>query len=151
MPAGGVNIQGRRRARRLCLQALYQWQMNEQPANELIAEHLAEADPARVDVDYFSHLTRGVLRELPDIDEQVAPYLDREATKLTPIERAVLRLATFELKHQVDVPYRVVISEAIELTRQFGATDAHKFVNGVLDKVAMQLRSIEREAARPAT
>lgn len=151
MGSGGVNIQARRRARRLCLQALYQWQMNEQPASEVVAQHLAEADPAKVDGAYFSHLTQGVLGSLDEIDAHIAPYLDREAAKLTPIERAVLRLATFELLHQVDVPYRVVISEAIELTRQFGATDAHKFVNGVLDKLAIELRSVEREAARPAS
>ncbi len=151
MAANGVNIQGRRRARRLCLQALYQWQMNKQPANEVVAQHLAEADPAKVDGQYFSHLMGGVLRQLDDIDAEIAPHLDREAERLTPIERAVLRLATFELKNQLDVPYRVVISEAIELTRTFGATDAHKFVNGVLDQLAIKLRGIERQAARPAS
>ncbi len=151
MSAQGIDIQGRRRARRLCLQALYQWQMNEQPVENVIAEHLADADRKKLDAEYFQELLKGVVKEMTDIDAQFAPLLDREAERLTPIERAVLRLATYELVHRLDVPYRVVISEAVELTRQFGATEAHKYINGVLDKLAITVRSVEREAVRPAS
>lgn len=147
MPAAGVDIHGRKRARRLCLQALYQWQMNQEPATEVIAQYLAEADARKLDVEYFQALFNGVMKTLGPIDAQYGRFLDREAERLTPIERAVLRLATFEMTQRIDVPYRVVISEAVELTRQFGATDAHKFVNGVLDKLAGEVRSVERQAA----
>ena len=136
----------RRKARELGLQALYQWHMAGQASYEIEAQFRADNNFAKIDAEYFHVLLTGVISQQVELDAVLEPYLDRPLLELDPIELTVLRLASFELKHRLDVPYRVVINEAIELAKVFGATDGHKFVNGILDTLAPALRSVEVEA-----
>lgn len=141
-------IAQRRVARTLAMQALYQWQIAGQALNEIEAQFRVDNDFTHIDGAYFSEALRGVALNKNEIDEQFSPFLDRTIADLDPIELAILRLSTWELRSRMDVPYRVVINEGIELAKTFGATDGHKFVNGVLDKLAPRLRSPEVRAAR---
>nr|PZM99943.1 MAG: transcription antitermination factor NusB [Pseudomonadota bacterium] len=139
----------RRRAREYALQGLYQWQLAGATASE-IERTLAEDEAfTEADHDYFLHLLRGTIRHADTLLEQLKPVLDRPAEALSPVERAILMLATFEFMHSPEAPYRVVINEAIELAKTFGGTDGHKYVNGVLDKLAPVLRPHEKGASRP--
>ncbi|WP_462379821.1 transcription antitermination factor NusB [Pseudomonas sp. Marseille-QA0892] len=146
-PAKG-KIAQRRVARSLATQALYQWQMAGQALNEIEAQFRVDNDFSGVDGAYFHELLHGVPRKKADIDELLVPLLDRSLDDMDPVELAILRLSTFELMNRIDVPYRVVINEGIELAKVFGATDGHKFVNGVLDKLAPQLRGVEVRAGK---
>ncbi|QLF92684.1 transcription antitermination factor NusB [Pseudomonas sp. ABC1] len=146
-PAKG-RIAQRRVARRLAMQALYQWQMAGQNLNEIEAQFRVDNDFAGVDGAYFHELLTGVARISSELDAVIVPNLDRPVDELDPVELAILRLSTYELKQRTDVPYRVVINEGIELAKVFGATDGHKFVNGVLDKLAPSLRSAEVRSHR---
>jgi len=130
----------RRRAREFALQGLYQWQLAKgEPA--AIARQLAEAKGfEKIDTDYFKVLLEGAIAAAPELEKAIAPHLDREYSRLSPVERGILLLAGYELLHQPGVPYRAVINEAIELAKSYGGTDGHRFVNGVLDKFAAQLR-----------
>ncbi len=139
----GIDLAARSRARRRATQALYAWQMSGNPMSLVIDEFRHEQDMEIADLDYFEDLLRGVDRHCAELDAGLAPFLDREVSQLDPIERAVLRLAAYELRHRPDVPYRVVINEAIEVTKRFGAEHGHTFVNGVLDKAAREWRSAE--------
>jgi N utilization substance protein B len=141
-PAKG-KIAQRRVARSLAAQALYQWQMAGQALNEIEAQFRVDNDFAGVDGAYFHELLHGVPRKQTELDELIVPLLDRSLADMDPVELAILRLSTFELMNRIDVPYRVVINEGIELAKVFGATDGHKFVNGVLDKLAPRLRGVE--------
>ena len=141
-PAKG-KIATRRAARSLAMQALYQWHMAGQSLNEIEALFRVDNDFAHVDGGYFHELLTGVARQKTEIDEALAPLLDRPLDELDPVELAVLRLSTYELMHRLDVPYKVAINEGIELAKVFGATDGHKFVIGVLDKLAPSLRKAE--------
>ncbi|MGM3386290.1 transcription antitermination factor NusB [Stutzerimonas stutzeri] len=136
-------IATRRVARSLAMQALYQWHMAGQSLNEIEAQFRVDNDFSGVDGTYFHELLTGVARAKTEVDDAITPHLDRPLDELDPVELAILRLSTFELMHRIDVPYRVVINEGIELAKVFGATDGHKFVNGVLDKLAPSLRSAE--------
>lgn len=133
----------RRRARKIALQAIYQWQLNAEPTSNIEAQFLAEANANKIDLEYFSDLLRGVIKNSAAIDEQITPFLDRKITELNPVELAVLRLASYELMFHLEVPYKVVINEALELAKTFGSVEGHKYVNGVLDKVARTIRSTE--------
>lgn len=133
----------RRKARKLALQALYQWHVAEQPVTQIEAEFLTDNDMAKVDQEYFSDVLRGVPRQKSDLDEHIVKYTDRGVDEMTPIELAILRMGTFELIHRIDVPYKVIINEGVELSKMFGANEAHRFVNGVLDKLAQDLRITE--------
>lgn len=133
----------RRKARRFALQALYQWQIARQPLYEIEAHFRAENDMRKVDVDYFHDLLHGVPPRLEELDALFAPALDRKVQELSQIEKVILRIGTFELLARIDVPYRVVINEGIELAKLFGAEDSFKYVNGVLDKVARKCRQVE--------
>ncbi len=138
----------RRLARELALQGLYQAQLSGNDAAAIEA-HLAEAPGyARADRTLFESLLRGVLRELPRLRSEIEPLLDRRFEELSPVERSLLLLGTFELSHQLETPYRVIINEAVELAKAYGGTEGHKFVNGVLDKAAGRLRPAEVGAAR---
>jgi N utilization substance protein B len=139
----GIDLAARSRARRRATQALYAWQMSGNPMSLVIEEFRHEQDMEIADLDYFEDLLRGVDRHCAELDAGLAPFLDREASQVDPIERAVLRLAAYELRHRPDVPYRVVINEAIEVTKRFGAEHGHTYVNGVLDKAAREWRSAE--------
>ena len=139
----------RRKARRFTLQALYQWQLAGAAVSDIEAQFLANQDFAKVDREYFHDLLHGVLGQVKTLDELLTPYLDRRVEELSQVEKAILRLGAFELKERQDVPYRVVINEGIELAKVFGAEDSFKYVNGVLDKLARQLRSAEASERRP--
>ncbi|WP_296033424.1 transcription antitermination factor NusB [uncultured Alcanivorax sp.] len=138
----------RRKARRFTLQALYQWQLAGAAVSDIEAQFLANQDFAKVDREYFHDLLHGVLGQVKTLDELLTPYLDRRVEELSQVEKAILRLGAFELKERQDVPYRVVINEGIELAKVFGAEDSFKYVNGVLDKLARQLRYAEASERR---
>ncbi|MFC0711953.1 transcription antitermination factor NusB [Azorhizophilus paspali] len=136
-------VAARRQARVLAMQALYQWHVAGQSLNEIEAQFRVDNDFATVDGAYFHEILHGVPRQKTELDAAFAPLLDRPLAEVDPVELAILRLSTYELSNRPDVPYRVVINEGIELAKVFGATDGHKFVNGVLDKLAPRLRAAE--------
>ncbi|MDE2087791.1 MAG: transcription antitermination factor NusB [Xanthomonadaceae bacterium] len=140
----GIDLAARSRARRRALQALYAWQLSGSHMNAVIEQFRHEQDMEVADLDYFEDLLRGVEHHVDELDILLRPHLDREVGEVDPIERAALRLAAYELKHRLDVPYRVVINEAIEVTKRFGSDHGHSYVNGVLDKVAAELRTAEK-------
>ena len=142
----GIDLAARSRARRRALQALYAWQLSGSRIDSVIQQFQHEQDMEVADLDYFEDLLHGVERNLAAIDESLKPYVDREIEQIDPIERAALRMAAYELKYRPDVPYRVIINEAIEVTKRFGADHGHSYVNGVLDKLAAQLRSAEKRS-----
>ena len=147
-PAKPNKIAMRQKARSLAVQALYSWQMAGQSLNEIEAQFRTDNDFSDVDGAYFHEILHGVPRLKAELDEAVQPCLDRPLEEVDPVELAILRLSAYELRNRVDVPYRVVINEGIELAKVYGATDGHKFVNGVLDKLAPRLRGAEVRAPR---
>jgi N utilization substance protein B len=136
----------RREARQLATQALYQWHMANHSLTEIEAQFRVDNDFKDVDGVYFRELLHGVGTNKTEIDTALKPCLDLTIEELDPVELAILRLSTYELLKRVDVPYRVVINEGIELAKVYGSTDGHKFVNGVLDKLAPRLREAEVKA-----
>ena len=130
----------RRRARRRALQALYQWRLTGQDAGEILAQFREEQDFSNVDTELFATLVRKVSRDQDDLDEKISPFLDRPLTQLDVIEHVILSIGTYELIYSIEVPHQVVIDEAINLAKMFGAEQGHSFINGVLDKAAKQLR-----------
>jgi len=134
----------RTRARRLALQGLYQWQLSGALPVEIIAQLYASQNTKDTDTDYFEELLDGAIAGSDKLSAAFSTYLDRPAIQLDPIERAILLLSTYELHARPDVPYRVVLNEAVELARKFGAEDSHKYINAVLDQTAAELRTIER-------
>ena len=146
---GNANpFEPRRRARRRALQALYQWQLNDDSAAAIIRQFTEEQNFDGVDQGYFETLVREVVARRDELDQAVGPYLKRVDASLDQMERAILRLGANELIHHLEIPHRVVIDEAIELSHRFGAEQAHTFVNGVLDRLAGEVRRIERDAER---
>ena len=141
----GIDLAARSRARRRALQALYAWQMSGSKMTSVIEQFRHEQDMEVADLEYFEDLLRGVEEHVQALDEALKPYIDREVEQIDPVERAALRLAAYELKYRPDVPYRVIINEAIEVTKRFGADHGHSYVNGVLDKLAAQLRLAEKQ------
>ncbi|MGE0558729.1 MAG: transcription antitermination factor NusB [Burkholderiales bacterium] len=138
----------RRRSREFALQGLYQWQLAGTDPAAIVAQ-LGEAEGfSKIDGDYFRLLLEGAITGAPEMEQQIAPLLDRAYKSLSPVERGILLLAGFEFAKCPEVPYRVIINEAIELAKSFGGTDGHKYVNGVLDKMAAQLRAAEVQAGR---
>lgn len=130
----------RRRARECAVQALYSWQLSHNDIADIEVQFLAEQDTSDVDVAYFRELYAGAATNAQKLDKLMVPYLSRQLEELGHVERAVLRIALFELSKRQDVPYKVAINEAIELAKTFGAEESHKFINGVLDKVAPKIR-----------
>lgn len=148
--------QARHAARQLTIQGLYQWQMSgaslqqielqiraARPDDGLESHEDITSAVAIADLAYFSELLHNIPQLKADLDKEYAPLLDRRVDELDPVELAILRLGTYELSRRIDVPYRVVINEAVELAKSFGATESHKYVNGILDKLAPRLRSAE--------
>ena len=133
----------RRKARHYGLQALYQWTLSGASPSDIEAEFRVDNDFRHTDGEYFNALLRGVIHDVEGLESLFEPALDRTLDELDPIERNLLRLGTFELRDRIDVPYKVVISEAVALAKKFGATDSHRYINGVLDKVARELRQVE--------
>ncbi len=144
-----VSPAARRKARHYAMQALYQWQMTSAPLNQIEAEFHTDNDMSKVDVAYFSELVHEVPKHLTELEDSFRPFLqDRSCDELDPITRALLRLAMYEFKYRIDVPYKVVINEAVSLAKKFGATDSHKFINGVLDHAAAEVRRVEVSAGQ---
>ena len=138
----------RRRSRELALQALYAWQLSGEDAAALQNQAAQSKEFGKADSRYFARLLEGTIGDAPALEGLIAPALDRKPKELSPVERGILLLAAFELKNAPDVPYRVVINEAVELAKEYGGTDGHKYVNGVLDKAAAELRPAEVQARR---
>ncbi len=139
-----MKVSARHKARELALQGIYSWQMSK---NDIAQVELALAtsnDMQKVDMVYFQAILRGVVENVETLDAKVKPYLGRLPEELDPIEKAILRIATYELTERMDVPYRVIINESIELAKSFGAEESHKFINGALDKAVKTLRQHER-------
>ena len=154
----GKGFAGRHRARELATHGLYERQLSQRPARDIASSLLADPDYAgndadeaapvpELDVEYFEELWRGVTGEYDVLLAAIAPHASRGIEALAPIERAVLAIGAWELTHRLDIPYRVVINEAVELAKRYGGTDGYKFVNGVLDKLAPRLRADEIRAS----
>lgn len=141
-----MNAGSRNKARQAAVQALYQWQLNAQPVSDVESDFLAGESLDGADREYFRLLVREVPQLLSQLDAHLTPHVDRPVAEIDPVERAVLRIAAYELGFRLEIPYRVVLDEAVELAKTFGAEHGHRFVNGVLDKVAAQLRSSELRA-----
>jgi transcription antitermination protein NusB len=142
--SGRERLQARAAARRMLVQALYQWQLMRLPAEELVAQYAAQPAFARVDRDYFSEAIAAILAGAARIDDELRLYSDIQPDRLDPVEHAILALGMWELMARPEVPYRVVINEGIELAKRFGATDGHRYVNAVLDRASRVHRSAER-------
>ncbi len=137
-----TNVNPRRRARECAVQAIYSWQVSKNDLSEIEASFMAEQDMKGVDKKYFRELLHGVISHSSELDKKMESFLnERSLDELGFVEHAILRIAVYELLKREDVPYKVVINEAIDLTKTFGAEDSHKFINGVLDKVAPTIRT----------
>ena len=138
----------RRRSREFALQALYEWLLNRDDT-PVILEHIRQAYSFhKADAEHFTALVTGAINHAGELREAIAPFLDRPIEELSPVEHAILLVSAHELASHLEIPYRVVINEAVELTKSFGGIDGHKFVNGVLDKLAAKLRAAEVAADR---
>jgi N utilization substance protein B len=133
-------VQMRRKARQRVLQALYRWQLNPQSARDIQQEFLQTQDMQQVDMEHFSELLRECIARSESLDQVITPYIDIPIKQLDPVEHCILLISVYELTQRPDIPYRVVINEAVDLAKKFGAEQGHKFINGVLDKAAQQLR-----------
>lgn len=140
------NKSPRHRARELALQGVYQWRLTGGEGARIEKQIQDEKNLGRYDKELFSRLLRGTLAQREEIEALLLPHLDRPLAELSPVEFAVLMLGAFELSQHIEVPYKVAINEAVELAKTFGGTDGHKYVNGVLDKLAPQLRTAEVKA-----
>lgn len=147
--AGRVNpVRARSQARRCVMQALYQWQLTEQSFPEILAQFIERDEYKTADPAYFHELLSGAIEQQSLLAARVGEFADRPWVQMDPIERAVLLLGMYELLHRLDVPYRVVVNEAVELTKQFGATDGYKYINALLDRAARDIRAAERQQSR---
>jgi N utilization substance protein B len=152
-PAGAKRVapkSTRRRARELALQGLYEWLISGADAGVIDAHMREQEGFDKCDSAHFDALLHGCIADASAIDAVLAKHVDRKTTELSPIEHGVLMIGAYELSHCIDIPYKVAINEAVELAKSFGGTDGHKYVNGVLDKAAAELRSAEVEAMRAA-
>jgi N utilization substance protein B len=133
----------RHRAREFALQGLYEWLLNNEDAG-VIEAHIRQAHGFdKADEGHFDAILHGAIRQVAELRSNLAPLIDRPLTQLSPVEHAALLIGAFELKNHIEIPYKVIINEAVELTKSFGGIDGHKYVNGVLDKLAMQIRRLE--------
>lgn len=140
---GAEQFAPRSRARRRALQAIYQWQMTGQETNNILVQFRQAQDFSGVDVEFFEQLLRGVASEAETLDRALQPYLDRPMAEVDVMERVVLRMGAWELLHCPEVPYKVVLDEAVDLAHRFGSEQGHSYVNAVLDKAAKTLRAVE--------
>jgi N utilization substance protein B len=138
------NLPGKRSwARRCAAQALYEWQLTRQEPTQIAAQFLANQDLGKADLDYFRELVTQIPARVAEIDAALAPFLDRPPSQVDPVECAILRIGGYELLQHPSMTYRIILNEAIELAKMFGAEQGHRFVNGVLDKVARVVRPLE--------
>ncbi len=136
------------RARRSAVQALYQWAMSAVPMQDVINEFVNErTELKKADTDYFKEILHGTAKESENLDKQLIPLLDRALDDLDPVEKAILQIGIYELTFHPELPYRVVLNEAIDLAKMFGAEQSHKYINGVLDKAAQEIRKAEMKSA----
>jgi len=142
-PAEKASAALRTRARRLAMQALYQWDLSGSNLAQIEVQFLEDEDFSKADKDYFHELLHQVPARLHDVETAFTPYLDRPLKEIDPVERAILRMASYELLARIDIPYKVIINESVNLTKKFGAEQAYKYVNGILDKVAREVRAVE--------
>lgn len=138
-------------ARSHATQAVYQWQVTGENVSDIVNHFLTEQDSSQFEVGYFRELVMGVPQNLDELDEALTPLLDRPVESVDLVERAILRLGAYELAKHPEVPYRVVINEAVELAKTFGADKGHKYINGVLDKLAKSLRALEVNAGKKSS
>ncbi len=134
----------RRRARHCAVQALYQWHLSGSDIHELEAQFVTWQDMRKVDLAYFQELLRQIADKADDLDRELVPLLDRPLRDLDPVERAILRIGAYEMEFRPDVPYRVIINEAVDSAKAFGAEQSHRYINGVLDKLSRSARAAER-------
>lgn len=139
-----VSVSIRTRTRRVALQALYQWQVNRSEVLDIIKQFSESGRLDAIDAALFQEIVNDVIQQADSLDALYQPYLDRAVTMIDPIEKNILRMAVQELQNKIEIPYRVVINEAVELAKRFGAEDSHKYVNGILDKVSQDLRVLEK-------
>jgi len=139
-----IKPSARRKARRFAMQALYEWSISQNHMFEIEARYRVDNDMHKVDLEYFHELIHEIAKAPDAVDDVFMAHLDRKFHELDHVERAILRIGTYELLRRLDVPYKVVINEGIELAKDFGATESHKYVNGILDEVAKQCRKVER-------
>jgi len=139
------SISLRKKSRQMALQALYQWQLTGASISQIEVEFGLDNDLSKIDIPYFRDIIRGVITHSGALDRLLEPYLDRAVADVDPIELALLKMGTYELQYRLDVPFRVVINESVELAKKFGGTDGHKFVNGLLDKLSAKLRYHEAQ------
>lgn len=135
----------RSQARRCAMQSLYQWQLTQQTFSEILAQFIERDEYKSADGEYFTELLRGAIDQHQQLESRVGQYADRPWVQLDLIERAILLLSTYELMNRMDVPYRVIVNEGVELAKQFGATDSYKYINALLDRAAAGLRVAERK------
>lgn len=133
----------RKKARKLIIQALYQWQISGSSITQIEAEFRADNDFDKIDAEYFKDVFREIPKMVTELDREIEPFLDRAVSDVDPIEMNLLRMGVYEFKYRIDVPYRVVINEAVELAKLFGGTDGHKYINSILDKLSLRLRAPE--------
>lgn len=133
----------KRRARKRLVQALYQWQLNESPAQDIINQFLTEQDMGKVDQPFFQKSLRGIVADMPAIQEIITPLIDRSTFAVGGVENAIMMIGIYELQHHIETPFKVVINEAIELAKEFGGEGAHTFINGILHKASKDLRPLE--------
>lgn len=140
----GRSTRARSQARKLAMQALYQWQLTQQSATDIETQFIADEEFGGADREYFHELVGQCITLEQQLDEATSKYVDRPLDQLDPVERAILLIGMYELEHRMEIPYRVVINEAVELGKRFGATDAHKYLNAVLDRASKEKRGTER-------
>ena len=143
VPEDNTQITPRSQARRTALQALYQWQVNASDIHKIVKQFNEDNRLSNLDLELFNDLVNDISAEHEELDLLYAEFLDRKVAMIDPIEKAILRIGTYELKHSLSVPYKSVLDEAVELAKSFGAEASHKYINGILDKVAKNLRSTE--------
>jgi len=138
----------RSQARKAVIQALYQWQIAKHNISDIETQFRLERQNSNIDFEYFSRLLHGIPATVDKLDEKITAKVDRKMEEVNPVELSILRMGVYELIHCLDIPYRVVINEAVELTKQFGADQGHKFVNSVLDQIAAETRQVEISARK---
>ncbi|MBC7751355.1 MAG: transcription antitermination factor NusB [Candidatus Saccharibacteria bacterium] len=148
--ANPTTFAAKRKARRFAMQGLYEWLLTNNPAHEIEARTRAENHMNKTDIVYYHELISQTIAQNESLDEILDPAIDRELEALNVVERAILLLGVYEMRERLEIPYAIVIDEGVELAKHFGATDSHKYVNGVLDKLARQLRPEEFAAGRAA-
>ena len=137
------HLASKRRARKRLVQALYQWQMNQSPANEIISQFLTEQDMGKVDQAFFQNTLKGIIDDMDDIQFDINPLMERSTYAVGEVEKAIMMIGVYEFKNHMETPYKVILNEAIELAKQYGGDGAHTFINGTLHKASKILRPLE--------